>query len=204
MGNVTASHSDRWCVSRLLSSGRRLLKSNLISSNIIYPTSFYFLTYRGKLSITSALTFVCVCVTWSPTPRWMCVNWLFCHNFNRTRQSIERKLPLGEWEESVFSYRKRKTEREREGEADRQTKIDMTSHSYFQLCHFDQLTFLFSDVESLSERKPKLWHSENISQTSSVYFRIMLQEISPHTESEVMTHERSVPVQYRNLNTPLL
>lgn len=54
----------------------------------------------------------------------------------------------------MLSHKKRKTEKE--GEADRQTKIDMTSHSYFQLCHFDHLTFLFSDVEPVSERKPNL------------------------------------------------
>lgn len=44
-----------------------------------------------------------------------------------------------------------KRETDKEGEADRQTKIDVTSRSYFQLCHFDQLTVLFSDVESVSE-----------------------------------------------------
>ena len=91
-----------------------------------------------------------------------------------------------------------------EGTAGRQTKIDMTSPSYLQLCHFDELTFLISRRWICVCRKPKLWHCENISQTSSLYLRIALQEISPHTESEVMTHERSVPVQNHNLNTPLL
>lgn len=134
----------------------------------------------------------------------MCVNWLFCHDFNGTRQSIERKLPLEEWEESVFPHKNRETGKE--GEAGRQTgtKIDVTSRSYFQLGRFDQLTFLFSDVESLVCRKPRLWHCENISQTLSMYFRVVLQEISPRTKSEVMTHKRPVPVKSHNMNATLL
>lgn len=151
-------------------------------------------------SLHNLCTNLCVCHLIHHT--WTCVNWLFCPNFNRTRQSIERKLPLGEWEESVFPYKKRDRQRGRGRQTDKDRRDLAFIFSALSFWSVD--SFIFRCWICVWGRKLKLWHSKSISQTASVYFRIMLQEISPHTESEVMTHKRSVPVQYRNLNTPLL
>lgn len=98
-------------------------------------------------------------------------------------------------------------QKETEGEADRRTKIDVTSHSYFRHCHFDQLTiFIFRRSDVVCERASRqLWHSEKAFPRHQPCISGLCFRKFPLTQkSEVMTHRRSVPVQYRNLNTPLL
>ena len=116
-------------------------------------------------------------------PKWQPLTGHFYHRFISMSISTE-EISIQRIREIYVLWRD-KTERDGERGRGRQTKIDLTSHSYFR--SFD--SYIFRSCIRVCGN-PKLWHSENISQTSKIYFRIILQEISPHTASEVMTHQR--------------
>lgn len=73
---------------------------------------------------------------------WTHANWAFCHKTDKTHQSIKRKLPLAEWEESLSSEKEGNQQTKRARLVDRRTKIDVTSHSHFFLA----LLFWSADI----------------------------------------------------------
>lgn len=142
----------------------------------------------------------------------MHANWAYCHKTDKTSINKEeittcrmRGIPLV-W--------KRSEPADKEGEARGRTDKDRRDLSFTFLLSPAILISWHLNLQTVNLclwrqeewwgglKSPKLWHSESFSQTPSMYFRIMLQEISPRAESEVMTHRRSVPVRYRNSHTP--